>query len=285
MGSTATLRSVTTDPDIGGLLRAWDAAMEVQGLSPSTRRNYRYEMLSFYVDFGYAHPQGLATITASDLAAYVVSLPVNGSKRSSAIRALKAFYTWAEGEMRPDNPCVAFRVKRVRPPRAPDLTDEQVHALIRAAFRVSPRRGWALVLCLATGARIGSLVAARPEDIGEGFIWFRVAKGSRPYEVPLSHPGMLAARHLAEMAAPGGTLVGVSAQSFRNWVHQAGRDAGIEQRVWPHLLRHVTITRVARVTDPATVAEIANWADLSQYRRYVSVDAERERAALDRVFG
>lgn len=278
----AYLRSVTIDPDIAGVLRAWDAAMEMRGLASTTRATYRYELLRFYVDFAALASHALSTMTADDLASYILGLPVNGSKRGDAIRALKAFFSWAAMNIREDDPAGAFKVRRVHPPRAPDLTDEEVHRLVRAAFHRSPRRGWAIVLCLATGARIGSLVAAKAEDVHDGYIWFRQAKGDRPYEVPLTREGQIACAQLAALG--GSTLLGVSAQSFRTWVHQAGTDAGIPQRVWPHLLRHVTLTRVARVTDPATVARIANWADLSQFTRYIAVDEEAKRASLTAVF-
>lgn len=282
MGNIAYLPPVTPPVDFGDLLRRWNDAMEVAGGAARTRATYRYEMTRFYADFVALDPRlRLDTLDGDDLTAYIVTLSPHGSKRNSAKAALKSFYGWAEGRIRPDDPSTELRLRRRRAPRAPDLTDWELHALLVAAFRHRPHWGWAILLAVATAARVSSLVAVRPEDVHDGRIWFRVAKADRPYEVPLSRTGLIAVRHLS--AAGHETLLGVGAAAFRTWVDKAAQEAGITRKVHPHLLRHATLTRVARVTDPATVADIANWADLSQYRRYVAVDDDRKRAALDAV--
>jgi site-specific recombinase XerD len=74
-------------------------------------------------------------------------------------------------------------------------------------------------------------------------------------------------------------LIGVGAERFRQWVHAAEQEAGLD-RVWPHLLRHAASTRVARSSDPETWRRFMNHADLSQWARYVAGTDERVRAAI-----
>jgi integrase len=214
--------------------------------------------------------------------------------------------SWAviEGEL-DRNPVAHIPVPRPKIAPAPDLSDDDLRRLLRAAFRRERRRGWAILLCYVTGARVGSLVAARPADVHLGpdaRLDLLEAKGGKPYSVPLERAGVIAAGHLLRRRPPpegGGQsesycrgrdasgprlarssyLIGVGAERFRQWVHAAEQEAGLG-RVWPHLLRHCAATRVARKTDPETWRRFMNHADLSQWTRYVAGTDERVRAAL-----
>jgi integrase/recombinase XerD len=234
----------------------------------------------------------VADVRPGHVEEYVGTLPRQGSKRGDAIRALRAFFAWAvlEGEVDRD-PAAHVPVPRPKVPPAPDLSDDDLRRLLRAAFRREPRRGWAILLCYVTGARVGSLVKVRPSDVHLGpdaRIDLLEAKGGKPYSVPLERAGVIAARHLQgynESGLPlhpspeGARLVGVGAERFRQWVHAAEQEAGLG-RVWPHLLRHAASTRVARSSDPETWRRFMNHADLSQWARYVAGTDERVRAAV-----
>jgi integrase/recombinase XerD len=141
-----------------------------------------------------------------------------------------------------------------------------VRALIRAAFRLETRRGWAILLCAATGMRVGSLVCLKASDVTEGTVWLREAKGGRSYEVQLRRCARLAVKHLEAECYP--TLLGVDKEGFRRWVRKAAVDAGIDKRVYPHLLRHSFGSALGRVTDPETWRVGMGHSDLSQYARY-----------------
>jgi hypothetical protein len=121
-----------------------------------------------------------------------------------------------------------------RPRAAEALEPAEVRALLRAAFRKDPRRGWTLMLLYATGARIGSLVAVMPEDVAGGYIRFNNMKGRHgPHDVPLSPLAQIAARHLAELGsetaragtrrAPRPTLIGVDKGALWYWVTSRSR--------------------------------------------------------------
>src|SRR5213593_3885060 len=165
--------------DFPEAVRRFDAHMEARRLSGSTRRQYRYELTYFWASWAFDHCPDVLDATAGDLEAYLVWLPAHGSKRGDATRALKAFYRWAATVDSGRNPASELVVGRPRLDRAPDMPDEEIRALLRAAFRRERRRGWAILLCLSTGARVGSLCAleTRDVDLERAVIHFRSTKG------------------------------------------------------------------------------------------------------------
>lgn len=264
-------------------LRRFDAHMQVAGRSDSTRHAYRRELVNFWIDYLLERSLELDTVSEDDVVAYIAGLPKNGSKRADAIRALRAFYGWAPGRVRVDNPTSAMKVPRPGRGAAPNLTSEQLRLLLSTLFRREPRRGWAAMLCFATGARVGSLVAltASDVDLGAGMIHFRVVKNDRPYSKPLNKMGYVSAHHLVYETGRRETLVGVGQERFRQWLHDAEREAGLP-RIWPHLLRHSYSNRAA-TGDPEAWRRGMNHSDLSQWARYHAGDDARLRAGEEQV--
>ena len=280
------------DRSFPAVLHRFDRHLDVLGRSDSTRRQYRYELLCWWVDYLHRAELEVADVHSVDIEEYVGGLPRNGSKRGDALRALRAFCAWAHAEGEIDrNPVAHIPVPRPKVPPAPDLSGDELRRLLRAAFRRERRRGWAILLCYVTGARVGSLVAVRPADVHLGpdaRLDLLEAKGGKPYSVPLERAGVIAARHLSDLArrqrsgairAEDCRIIGVGAERFRQWVHAAEQEAGLG-RIWPHLLRHAASTRVARSSDPETWRRFMNHADLSQWARYVAGTDERVRRAV-----
>ncbi len=323
LSRSTSLHALTMEPrPFPALLRRFDQHLDVLGRADSTRRKYRYELLCWWVDYLFPSELELGDVRSGHVEDYLGSLPRNGSKRGDALRALRCFYRWAalEGEISRD-PAAHLPVPRPKIGPAPDLSDRDLRRLLRAAFRREPRRGWAILLCYVTGARVGSLVKVRPCDVHLGpdaRIDLLEAKGGKPYSVPLERAGVIAARHLLrsgggfhpglvhplhpgdigleptagfhqELVAPAAstkhTLLGVGAERFRQWVHAAEQEAGLG-RVWPHLLRHAFLTRVAHAegVSPEEVRKLANWADLSQWPRYVACRDEALRRGVRAAF-
>jgi integrase/recombinase XerD len=276
--------SLMEDRTFPAVLHRFDRHLDVVGRSDATRRKYRYELTCWWVDHLFPDELDVDDVRPGHVEEYIGSLPRNGSKRGDAIRALRAFFAWAvvEGEVDRD-PAAHVPIPRPKVPPAPDLSADDLRRLLRAAFRREPRRGWAILLCYVTGARVGSLVAARPSDVHLGpdaRLDLIEAKGGKPYSVPLERAGIIAAKSLLEGTSEGSkSLIGVGAERFRQWVHAAEQEAGLG-RVWPHLLRHAASTRVARSSDPETWRRFMNHADLSQWARYVAGTDERVRAAV-----
>lgn len=265
-------------------LRRFDSWMVVKGWSDATRHHYRYQLTLLWSDYLVLRGVGLGTVTEDELAAYITSLPAHGTKRGDAMRAIKAFYgKFAIDRIRGDDPARDMRIPRPKLTPAPELDLALQRRLLAAAFHHEARRGWAIMLALETGARVSTLVAIRREDFhlehaGEESVWFRVAKGDRPYGVPLERAGLAAAHGLLMTGYD--PVLGVGAARFRQWVHEAEQIAGLE-RVWPHLLRHTFAKRLAEGGDVEAWRQGMNHADLSQWPRYVGRRGDqRVREAL-----
>jgi integrase len=274
------------DRTFPAVLRRFDRHLDVLGRAETTRRKYRYELVRWWTDYLFPGELEVVDVRPGHVEEYLGQLPRQGSKRGDAIRALRAFFAWAVVESEVDrNPAGHIPIPRPRIGPAPDLSDKDLRKLLSAAFRREPRRGWAILLCYVTGARVGSLVKVRPCDVHLGpdaRIDLLEAKGGKPYSVPLERAGVIAAGHLlreSRIMNHESHLIGVGAERFRQWVHAAEQEAGLG-RVWPHLLRHAASTRVARSSDPETWRRFMNHADLSQWSRYVAGTDERVRAAL-----
>jgi integrase/recombinase XerD len=250
----------------------WSAYLDACGLSAKTVRTYRRTVGNFLMDT----LLDLHSVTEDDVVSYVAALPRNGAMRGVVLRALRSYYAWAEDKGLCMNPTRRLKPKNPKYGPAPDLSNEQLAKLLRALEDREPRRAWVILLAYETGARISSLCALEPRDVGRGTILFRVTKGNRPYSVPLNPAAQEAADNLVALGRE--TLVGCGPTRVRQWLEEAGRESGV--RCWPHLLRHAFGTRIGRVTDPGTWADLMNHSDLSQYRRYVSVDDKRKQAAV-----
>ena len=264
-----------------GTLRSFDRHLAVLGRADRTRAKYRYELTRWWCDYLYDRDLCLCQVRSTHVDEYLAPFRAKqGGKFGDAARAIKAYFRFAAGDRLAD-PSRHVKIPRPRLAPAPRLPEGDLRDLLRAAFAREDRRGWAIMLCYATGSRVGAFAAVRREDVDfeGGRIWFLEAKGGTAYWVPLGRKGRAAAVHLVALGLP--TLVGVGPAQFRNWVHAAEQDAGLP-RVWPHLLRHTFATRVAHASaDPDVVRRLMNWKDLSQWPRYVGADAERMREAAD----
>jgi len=151
------------------VLRRFDTHLDVLGRAEKTCRKYRYELVRWWTDYLFATGLAWDDVGPGHVEEYLGELPAKGSKRGDALRALRAFYSWArdDGQVELD-PTAHIPIPRPKYGPAPDLSDADLRRLLRAAFRHEPRRGWAIMLMYVTGARVGSLVAVGADDVHLG---------------------------------------------------------------------------------------------------------------------
>lgn len=254
-------------------LRRWREFLTVSNIADSTQQKYLNEIIRF---------AALTLIdplqaTEDNLLEYLAQISPN--RRADALRAFKSLYRfWEDREVLVD-PTRRFRVPRPRYEQARHLEPDELQRLAVAAAWRDVRRGLAIVLCYASGARLTSLCHVAEKDLHDTQLEFRVTKGNRPYRVTLGPVGIEAFRQLVALGpTKRGTLLGVVPGTFWLWVHQAGRDAGLD--VHPHLLRHTfaqeTADKCRTVTDQRVWQEQMGHADLSQLPRYVRGNEERK---------
>jgi integrase len=264
------------------LLDSWVDHMAARELTPDTIEQRESYLLRF-LRRTRTSPE---TVTEQICERFLAGVTPRSSKREAYVAALRSFYRFAQARGYVDaNPAADLHA---RSPKyaAPDFfSAEEVRAIVAAAARRQPgMRQWAIVLLFETGARIGSLAAVEPRDVGAERIHFRKAKNDRPYSVILTPAARRAAEQLLELYRGTQTLIGRHEDTVGEWFRDACRDAGLpEGRVNAHLARHTAATMLyARTKDPLLVKDFLNHADLGQIARYARVRDEAMQEALGR---
>lgn len=270
----------------------WTTWLFARGLAERTIDQYWRYLLAA----GYLRRKDPRDFTEQDVVEVAASYPSQGGARAMSIRAMRSFFTWAEdGEMLV-NPARRITVPRSKLGPAPRLSRQELEAVWKAAEAVDPRARPTLELLYYTGARVGSICGVMPEHIrtdreGNRSIYFAVAKGGYPYELPLAPEAEQAVRTLLDLrdykpkmaVARRPSLVGVGEGTVWRWVSEAGRRAGVH--AYPHLVRHTFASDLAQdpEVDVRTFVEAMNHRDGSQLRRYAAASEPRIRSALARL--
>jgi integrase len=290
-----------TTGDVFVLLRRWQRYLEASGrCNANTRRQYRRAVFAFLADLfsseDWDRSCSLGAITEDDVVGYLAGIDVHSGMREQTLKGLRSLYGWGcarDDELR--NPVGRLTPRRPKIRPKPSLTPEQTGLVLKTAAALKdPRARWAIQLQLATGCRVGSLLAIEPEHLRQGptgpSVYFVEAKGDKPYEVPLGPRGREAVAQLLELLdyrpkrvprrRP--TLVGVGYEAYKAWVNKVTARSGV--RLNTHLFRHTAITRWAEdpEIDPRTIMEQANWEDLSQLRPYAQASDPNMRKLAER---
>ncbi len=269
-----------------------------RNLSPYTVRNYGNDLRQF---LAFLAGQGLevAEVTRQDFRLYLALLHQRGTAPASIARkvsTVRSFYRFLvrEGHLT-SSPLEQVRGPR-RPRRLPSyLTYEHVASLIEAADDDSPQglRDRALLeLVYAAGVRLSEVVGLDVDDLDLAEATARVmGKGGKERIVLLGAPAVDAlrrylaegrpflARDAAERALflnrDGGRLSGRWVQEL---VKRYAARAGIDKRVWPHLLRHSFATHLLDGgADLRVVQELLGHATPTSTQVYLHVTQERQR--------
>jgi integrase/recombinase XerD len=132
------------------------------------------------------------------------------------------------------------------------LSSEEQEAFLEAAYNRDGRTGLMMRTLLETGARVSAFVKIRVEDISfrDLEIRLRETKGDKPRDVPiLSSLANELRLHVGEretgwlfQSRQGGHY---SKRRVQQIVKDVTEEAGIQKRVYPHLLRHTVAQRLA----------------------------------------
>jgi integrase len=282
------------------LLVRWQRFLVVSGTcGASTCRQYRNVVFDFCArltaDPEWTGGRDPIRATTDDVAAYLAAVTTQGGYRNQAIKGLKSWFGFLyDHDVIDREPLKAIKPRRRRRVgRPPNLTDEELERVFAAAERIDPRARPTMELAFETGARIGSLAAARAEDLhlddpaGPWILW-RTAKNDDPYESPLSERAEKACLLLLDLAdwkprtvgARRPTLIGVGEGAIWRWVHLAGERSGVP--TWPHLFRHAFAYRVTNDPriPPLVAAGLMNHKDTSQLTVYAAGDRDLARLAV-----
>jgi len=275
-----------------------------KGRAANTLAAYRRDLVAYEAWLRSRHTT-VGDVAGHDLAAYVAHLREAGKAPASVARALVAVRSLhrflLDEELAERDPGVDLDVPRVPAglPKALSEADiESLFAQVRGNEPVALRDRAVLEVLYGTGARISELVGLSLADVDPASKLLRVfGKGSKERVVPLGRmalgalvawlgpqgrgafePQQWARRGDAEavfLNQRGGRL---SRQGAWGIVRRYGDDAGLGDRLSPHVLRHSCATHMLdHGADIRAVQELLGHASISTTQVYTLVSTERLR--------
>ncbi len=241
------------------LKQALDAYLAARPLSQATQRNYARFLSRCVPDLLPRRLDVLALDRAGFRQRMLEAQRQHGAaSMAMVVRCISAVYNWCRKALPdlPESPTAACEVPRLKP-RDWALSDDELRQWWQRVRGLPPvRRVWWLT-ALLTGARAGSITALKWDsvDFQRKLIRFWVAKGNRPYTVPM--PDRLAQvlagyRERDWLPNEDGWLFPSPRRPGRPLLAPDGRDTGA-----PHRLRHTMRTRLAEAGCPPDLAHIA----------------------------
>jgi integrase/recombinase XerD len=288
---------------ISDALSAYLTQLDADGRSMHTRAQVRRHVLLLGRWLAaHEHPGDVESLSAELLAQFLVSpdaraRPDGSAKKATTTNALRTSlrcfcaHLHAAGVIAV-NPARLVRRARCSPPPPKPLSAieiERLLAAIAAGTGEAARRDHVLFSLLAgTGLRVGSVVAARVEDLDleQGLLLVRTSKGDQPGRVFVRRDLVeLLAAYLGKrragplfLGAHGGALsTRCVAWRLACWAKRVGIQGG----AGPHRLRHSFGTRLLEQTgDLALVQRALLHRSVLSTMAYVSVADARLRAAV-----
>ncbi|HUF62030.1 MAG TPA: tyrosine recombinase [Verrucomicrobiales bacterium] len=242
---------------------------------------------------------GLGEIGVDDLTAYLARRKAGGLAPGSLrqlIIALKVFFRFMQARgwiaLDPAEGLASPRLDRTLPEV---LAVEEIEQLIEAVSierRLGRRDRAILELLYASGLRVSELVSAKLENLRLEDGWIRVTgKGGKTRMAPVGGQAVEALQDYLEQERPGlvkrrtGSEVflsvrgqGLTTARIRQICAARAKEAGLEQRMYPHRLRHSFATHLlGRGADLRVIQELLGHADISTTQVYTHVDERRLR--------
>ena len=278
---------------------SFDRALRAEGRSPETRRAYAQsvsQLDAYLTERGLSHYVG--DIDRADLEGWIISVLASRKPATAATRhrALARLFSWlvAEGEIE-RSPMTGMSGPKV-PENPPDvLSVEDLRRLVTVCRGTTfdDRRDAAILRVLIdSGVRLAELTGLTVDDVDldEGLAVV-TGKGRRRRAVPLGAKATAALdRYLRVRGAHAhhrssalwlGQKGPMTATGMRQVVQRRARQAGLKQRVWPHLFRHTGAHQwLAAGGSEGDLMSLYGWRSSAMLRRYgSSAAAERARKA------
>lgn len=263
-------------------------------VSPNTAKNYGASLRRFasWLD---ETERAVQDVKGTDIEHYMDMLADSGLSPQTINcqkAAIQHFYKWAERHEHIEPVASRFWVPKIKEPVTlpKPIARGEVMALIDGVdtSSVEGLRDRAIIECLyGTGMRLSECLSLRLSDISKDGQTARVVngKGSKERQVPIVPCRVTLTRWMQErfklLPTTDTVFVSVtgremSPRSVQKMVHRRGVEAGLEERVTPHRLRHSYATHLVDAgADLAAVKELMGHTNIATTMRYVEVSAER----------
>ncbi len=270
--------------------------------SPNTLKNYRRDLEHFSE---YLEPKKLsrwAEIKPHHIRTYASQVFIEGlgaksiQRRLSAIRSFMN-YLLREGIIK-NNPAEGVKTPKA-PKKLPGILDiEQIHQLlnIEATDPVSLRDKAIMELIYSSGLRLSEIVRLNPIDLNLSDKSLTVlGKGDKTRMLPMGTEAIKSLKNWLscrnELANPNeeALFVGsrgnrLSRRSIQSRIKHWAKKNGLQQDVYPHLLRHSFATHMLEASgDLRAVQELLGHKDISTTQVYTHLDFEHLSKTYDKA--
>lgn len=269
---------------------------KLEGCSPRTLQNYKYELQKF----GNFFNKPVTTLTSMDLRIYMANMG-NVSARSvnTKMSPIRDFFAWMQNE----EYIISNPAKKIKPVKEPQrervpLTDEQVE-LIRdycnnAGTSVKALRGKALFeFLLATGCRVGEVPDIKYNNVDfTRMTLLVIGKGNKERRVYFTSRVKIAlTKYLKKRKGnseylfcsnnrPFGKL---DVRALQKIINDIGRNALPGVRVYPHIFRHTFATKALKYMDIDTLRIIMGHTKIDTTLTYAKISQVEIESAYNKI--
>ncbi len=289
-------------------LQAYLRSLQAErNLSPYTLRNYESDLRSFISHLETQEGCDLPDVDRHVLRRYLAGLKARGLAPGSIIRkvsSIRGFYRFLDREGRIQHNPLAGLITPKRERRVPTiLTGSQIADILHAPDDDTPqalRDRAILELLYAAGLRVSELVTLDVRSVDLRAKELRVrGKGNKERIALMGAPAAEAVARYLEEGRPalvkhahevalflnrlGGRL---SARGVQIMLRRCAMKAGLDERVFPHLLRHTFATHMLDgEADLRVVQELLGHASVSSTQIYTHVsEAEKRKRYLEAFY-
>ncbi len=282
------------------LLNRYVKHLELErGISPLTVRNYTSDIRGFLDFLGNNGIDSLDKVSRSTMRLYLGWLHEQGIVRASISRklsALRSFYRYLARENLVDaEPLSTLSSPKLEKRLPTFLTHEEMARLIEAPDSSTPqglRDRAILELLYAAGLRVSEITALDLNDIDLGSRQIKVwGKGSKERMVLMGKPAAEALKlylDLGRIKLEGKAYTQalflnrfgerISERRIQHIIKRYGRQAGLEMRMFPHIMRHTFATHLLDGgADLRVVQDLLGHARLSSTQIYTHVSQSQIR--------
>ena len=275
-----------------------------RGLLPATLESYARDLREYLDWLAHKGLAGLAQVTEAHVLQHLAALHKRGLSRASQARhlaALRGLHKFANAEgITATDPAESVEAMRGSRPLPNFLGVEAVDRLLAQPDAGTPQgaRDKAMLEVLyASGLRVSELVSLPLAAIdpalgvvrvrGKGGKERIVPVGERARETLAAYLGGARQKLLGQRRSPdlfvtprGGRM---TRQGFWKLLARHAREAGIEERVYPHTLRHSFATHLLeRGADLRAVQAMLGHADIATTQIYTHVDRARLKKVMEK---
>lgn len=271
-------------PDLKEKIILYLSSKKLEGLSPISLESYRLH-LNIFADNVKKKTQD---ITAADIRVYLAQFTnLKMSSIGTKLSILKSFFSWLAGEeIIQRDPTAKLKPPKVEKRLPKALSIEELE-MLREACKTVRQRAFIEVL-YATGCRLSEVQQLNKDDINYQSMSCRViGKGNKEREVYFSFKAMYHLKKYlmrrldseeALMVTERKPYRRLSKRGIQREIAIIARNAGLEKKVSPHVLRHTFATlTLNNGAELVAVQELLGHSSPETTLRYARITEERKR--------